>query len=212
MSRVFRGILLTLLINGAVPYVLYVWLSQYMSSFTALCIATVVPMADNLFHLARHRKLDVFGGMMLFTFLLGIGLIALGGDEKLLLIRESFITAAVGLLFLVSLLFKRPLIYHLAMRFTVQDNTGEKSKFATNWDYPYFRSVVRLMTIVWGGMLLIEAGIRVVLVYELTTAQFLAVSNLVFYGFIGVTILWTAMYRKRSTARLLEIKSKPVQS
>ncbi|WP_028549746.1 VC0807 family protein [Paenibacillus sp. UNC451MF] len=207
MSRVFRGIIITLLINGAVPYVLYVWLSEYMSSFAALSIATVVPMADNLIHLAKYKKLDVFGGMMLFTFLMGIGLILLGGDEKLLLIRESFITAAVGLLFLVSLLFRRPLIYHLAMRFTVKDNTNEKSSFAANWDYSYFRFVVRLMTAVWGGMLLAEAGVRIVLVFELTTAQFLAVSNLVFYGFIGVTILWTALYRKRSKARMLEIKS-----
>ncbi|WP_282936478.1 VC0807 family protein [Paenibacillus sp. RC67] len=207
MSRVFRGIIVTLLINGAVPYILYVWLSHYMSSFAALSIATVVPMADNLIHLARHKKLDVFGGMMLFTFLLGIGLILLGGDERLLLIRESFITAAVGLLFLISLMFKKPLIYHLAIRFTVKDNVDEKSTFATNWDYSYFRFVVRLMTAVWGGMLLVEAGIRIILVYELTTAQFLAVSNLVFYGFIGITILWTALYRRRSKARLLEIKS-----
>jgi len=207
MSRVLRGILVTLLINGAVPYVLYIWLSNTMSSFAALSIATVVPMADNLFHLAKHKKLDVFGGMMLFTFLLGIGLIALGGDEKLLLIRESFITAAVGLLFLVSLLFRKPLIYHLAMKFTVQDSTHEKSAFAANWDYSYFRFVVRLMTAVWGGMLLVEAGVRILLVYELTTAQFLAVSNLVFYGFIGITILWTALYRKHSKVRLHAIKA-----
>ncbi|MFE5319488.1 VC0807 family protein [Paenibacillus sp. NPDC056579] len=206
MSKVLRSILITLIINGAVPYLLYVWLSGNMSSFAALSIATIVPMADNLLHLARHKKLDVFGGMMLFTFLLGLGMVLLGGDEKLLLIRESFVTAAVGALFLVSLLFPRPLIYHLAMRFSSKDGS-EKSNFADNWQIPYFRYVIRLMTIVWGMMLLVEAAVRITLVYELTTEQFLAISNIVFYCFIGAAIGWTVLYRRRSKVRLMEIKS-----
>lgn len=197
MSKTVRGILLTLIINGAIPYVVYVLLSSRMSSFAALSIATIVPLLDNLIHLFRYKKLDAFAGIMLFTFVLGLLLIIMGGDEKLLLIRESFITAAVGLLFLVSFLFRRPLIYYLALRFTVPDNEEDQAAFAAKWAFPHFRNAIRAITMIWAIILLAEAIVRTVLVYKLTTAQFLAVSHFVFYGFIGIAIVWTSLIRRR---------------
>jgi len=60
-----KTVIFTLFINGIIPWVLYVWLSGYMTSFAALSVATLVPLADNLFHLIKHRKLDAFGSLML---------------------------------------------------------------------------------------------------------------------------------------------------
>ena len=137
---------------------------------------------------------------MLFTFLLTLILVTLGGTEKLLLVRESLITAAVGIIFLCSLLFSRPIIFYLALRFI------GKSDFADNWKYDYFRFVMRLMTFVWGIILLLEATVRVIMVYKLSTKQYLLLSNFVLYGFIGTAILWTIFYRKMSRRRLEEIK------
>lgn len=195
-----KYIIFTLLINGIVPWGIYVWTSDYMSSFAALSIATMVPLVDNLVHLIRHRKLDVFGSLMSLTFVLTLVLIALGGSEQVLLIRESMITGAVGLIFLGSLIFKRPLMFYLAMRFIGNPD------FEGNWQYDYFRYVMRLMTFVWGTILLIEAAVRTIMVYQLTTAQFLALSNFVLYGFIGAAIAWTVLYRRYSAKKLIEIK------
>lgn len=193
-------VIFTLLVNGIVPWVLYVWLSEHMSSLAALTIATLVPLLDNLVHLVKHRKLDAFGALMLFTFLLTIVLVLLGGSEKILLVRESLITASVGLIFLGSLFFRRPIMYYLALRFIAAPH------FAENWDYAYFRFVMKLMTFVWGVMLTLEAVVRVVMVYQLSTASYLALSNLVLYGFIGATVLWTLIYRRHSAAKLFQLK------
>ncbi|MCM3267864.1 VC0807 family protein [Paenibacillus elgii] len=193
-------VMFTLLINGLVPWGLYVWLSDYVSSIAALSIATLVPLIDNVVHLAKHRKLDAFGSLMLFTFLLTIALVLLGGDEKILLVRESLVTAAVGLAFLVSLFFNRPLMYYLALRFVANH------RFPENWRYSYFRFVMRLMTLVWGIMLTMEAAIRVYMVYHLSTERYLALSNFVLYGFIGAAVLWTVAYRRHSSAKLAQIK------
>ncbi|WP_276355363.1 VC0807 family protein [Cohnella caldifontis] len=193
-------VIFTLLVNGVVPWLLYVWLQDYMSSLAALTIATLVPLADNLVHLAKHRRLDAFGGLMLFTFVLTLLLVLLGGNEKMLLIRESLVTAAVGILFLGSLPFGKPLMFHLAVRFI------SKGDFAANWNYPYFRFVMRLMSFVWGIMLTAEAAVRVTMVYSLSTAHYLALSNFVLYGFIGAAILWTLAYRRRSSAKLAQLK------
>ncbi|KIL42006.1 hypothetical protein SD70_03910 [Gordoniibacillus kamchatkensis] len=193
-------VIFTLLINGIVPWALYVWLSDYMSSIAALSIATLVPLADNLVHLAKHRKLDAFGSLMLFTFLLTIALVLFGGSEKMLLVRESLITASVGLIFLGSLCFRRPIMYYLALRFI------GGSEFPSNWNYAYFRFVLRLMTFVWGIMLTMEAAVRVVMVFRLSTATYLALSNFVLYGFIGAALLWTIAYRRHSGAKFARIK------
>jgi hypothetical protein len=195
-----KYLIFTLLINGIVPWMLYVWLSHYMTSITALSVATMVPLADNLNHLIKHRKLDAFGSLMFFTFVLTLVLVALGGSERILLIRESMITGCVGLIFLGSLHFHRPLMFHLAKRFIGNPD------FAHNWKYEYFRYVMRLMTFVWGIILLLEAAVRITMVFQLTTTEFLALSNLVLYGFIGVAIAWTVIYRKHSAKRLIEIK------
>lgn len=193
-------VLFTLIINGLAPWGIYEWLSHSMSSVLALTIATLVPLVDNLVHLIRHKKFDVFGALMLFTFLLTLILVSMGGNEKILLVRESLITGSVGLIFLGSLSFKRPLMYYLVLRFLAIEG------FADNWKYPYFRYVLRLMTFVWGIVLVMESVVRVIMVNHLSTSQFLAISNFVLYGFIGAAILWTMVYRKKSARRLEQIK------
>ncbi|MUG71841.1 VC0807 family protein [Paenibacillus validus] len=194
-----KYVIFALLINGLAPWAIYEWLSHYMSSIAALSIATLVPLADNVVHLIKHKKLDAFGTLMLFTLVLTLVLVSLGGSEKILLVRESLITGAVGLVFLGSLLFKRPLMFYLVVRFLNKD-------ISDNWKYDYFRFVMRLMTLVWGGMLLLESVVRVILVFQLTTSQFLALSNFVLYGFVGAAIVWTVVYRKKSARRLEQIK------
>ncbi|PEL08125.1 VC0807 family protein [Bacillus sp. AFS017336] len=193
-------VIFTLVINGILPWVIYVVLSDYMSSILALSIATLIPLVDNVVHLWKHKRLDAFGGLMLFSLILTLFLVFLGGSEKVLLVRESLITASVGIIFLVSLLFKRPIMFYLGMRF-IQNN-----RFAENWNIKYFRFVMRLMTLVWGIMLLSEAVVRVIMVYDLSTERYLLFSNYVLYGFIGAAILWTVMYRRKSAKKLQEIK------
>ena len=206
-KEIIRGIVITLLINGAVPFVVYEVLRSHMSSIAALSIATVIPLIDNLFSFIKRRKMDVFAVFMLVSFLLGIIMMCIGGSERLLLIRESFVTGILGIIFLVSLLFPRPLIFYFAIRFTVGNDPDKTSAFADNWQYAYFRFVLRLMTVVWGLALLGESAVRSILVFKLSVTQFLAVSNFVMYGFVGAAIVFTVIYRKHSQKKFKEIIS-----
>jgi hypothetical protein len=206
-KEIIRGIVITLLINGALPFIVYELLRTHISSITALSIATIIPLFDNLLSLVKKKRLDVFAVFMLISFLLGILMITIGGSERLLLIRESFVTGILGIIFLASLLFPRPLIFYFALRFTVGDDPDQTSVFSDNWKYAYFRFVLRLMTIVWGLALIGEAGVRTILVFKLTVGQFLVVSNFVMYGFIGAAIIFTVVYRKHSQKRFKEIIS-----
>ncbi|MDR4947011.1 VC0807 family protein [Neobacillus cucumis] len=206
-KEIIRGIVLTLLINGAVPFIVYEALSSHMSSIAALSIATVIPLIDNLFSVLKRRRLDVFAVFMLISFLLGIVAFSVGGSEKLLLIRESLVTGILGIIFLGSLFFPRPLIFYFAIRFTLRNDSDKTSAFANNWQYSYFRFVLRLITMVWGLCLIGESIVRTILVFKLSVSQFLAVSNFVMYGFMGVAIVFTVVYRRHSQKRFKEITS-----
>jgi uncharacterized membrane protein len=200
--KVIQSVIVSILINGLVPVVVYNLLLDHLSSFVSLLLATMVPLLDNLYHIVKHRKADAFGLFMLTGFVLSLVAFLLGGSERLILMRESLVTGILGLIFIGSLFYSKPLIYHFAIRFSSNDESEQKGKFANNWEFSYFRFVIRLMTAVWGTALLAEAVIKTILVYELSISAFLAVSQIIFYSVLGVTILWTVIYRRYAKTRL----------
>ncbi|NTZ16948.1 hypothetical protein EXW96_05045 [Paenibacillus sp. JMULE4] len=84
---------------------------------------------------------------------------------------------------------------------------AEQADFAENWNLPYVRKVMRVMTAGWGITLLGEAVIKIIMVYTLSITVYLATSHIVMYGIIGLAISWTYLYRKASRKRLQEIKN-----
>jgi uncharacterized membrane protein len=200
--KVIQTIILSLVINGAFPVVVYNLLVDYYSSFVSLLIATLIPLGDNLYHIVKYRKADAFGLFMLTGFGLSLLAFVLGGNERLILLRESMVTGLLGMIFIGSLFFAKPLIYHFAIRFSASDATEKRSQFEKNWELPFFRLVLRIMTAIWGIALLGEAIVKVILVYELSISAFLAVSQVIFYAVIGAAILFTIMYRRYAKTRL----------
>ena len=200
--KVIQMIVLSLVINGAIPVVVYNLLTNNYSSFVSLLVATLIPLADNLYHVVKYKKADAFGLFMLTGFILSLLAFVLGGNERLILLRESMVTGLLGLIFIASLFFSKPLIYHFAIKFSASDASEQKGKFQKNWEIPYFRTVLRIMTAIWGIALLGEAIVKIFLVYELSISTFLAVSQLIFYSVIGAAILFTVVYRRYAKVRL----------
>lgn len=201
-SKVIQMIVISLVINGAIPVVVYNLITNYYSSFISLVVATLIPLADNLYHIVKYKKADAFGLFMLTGFILSLLAFVLGGNERLILLRESMVTGLLGLIFIASLFFSKPLIYHFAIKFSAVDVAEQKGKFQKNWEIPYFRTVLRIMTAIWGIALLGEAVVKTILVYELSISTFLAVSQLIFYSVIGAAILFTVVYRRYAKVRL----------
>lgn len=189
-------IVFTLVVNGLIPWGMYMLLSPYLGHLMALSIVTLIPLVENVFHFVKHRNLDVFGGLMLMTFILSLVMVLLGGSEKMLLLRESMITGVVGIVFLSSLLLNKPMIYHLASRFTRVTNIEQK------WQNAYFRKMMRNMTLIWGVLLVLEACTKVVMIYELSVGEVLALSSVVLYSFVGVAIGLTVVYRRRVVGKM----------
>jgi hypothetical protein len=206
-KQMFKNIWVSILINGVMPILIYNLLLSFYSSTVSLTIAIIIPLLDNLHQVFKYRKADAFGLFMVAGFVLSMLVAFLGGDEKLILMRESIVTGVLGFIFICSLFFSKPLIYYFALRFTANGDPAKKTTYEQRWEIAYFRYVIRLMTAVWGFSLLGEAVIKLILVYQLSVSAFLAVSQIIFYGVLALTIGWTVHFRKHARKRLEQIKN-----
>jgi hypothetical protein len=62
------------------------------------------------------------------------------------------------------------------------------------WQYEGFRRIFRVITAVWGVGFLLEAALRVAIVYDTSTGTALSLSKITPYIWVGVFMTWTVAY------------------
>jgi hypothetical protein len=65
------------------------------------------------------------------------------------------------------------------------------------WQYEGYRRVFRVITAVWGVAFLIEAALRVVIVYNTSAGTALAISKVTPFVFAAIMCAWTVAYGMR---------------
>ena len=116
---------LELAVNLLLPWLTYRLLAPHVSEFAAIAWSAAPPMLWSLAELARHRSLDALSLLVLGGIALSLVALLFGGSPRMLMVRENLFTIPIGLLFLVSLLMKKPLIYYAARAtFMRQDPAG----------------------------------------------------------------------------------------
>jgi hypothetical protein len=154
-----------------------------MRSLTALTASAVLPVLGVTWSFARTRRPDIIGLVSLVFICAGVVTGLLSGDTSFILIRDSFMTAAFGLVCLASLMtLPRPLIFYFGRQFSSAGEPARAAAFESMWQYPRFRTLNRRMTIVWGVSYLLEATVRVGLTFVLPIPIFLIVSPLLAFG------------------------------
>ncbi len=202
-----RGLLPSIIINGAIPLAIYLILKHYnYSDLVALSASVLFPVIGSIISIVRQHTLDLIAALALVGIAISIIAVFLGGDPKLLLIRESFLTGALGIACFVSLLFPRPLMFYFGRYFATVNNPTRIAEYNGLWQYPYFRFVNRVITVVWGVAYAGEFILRIILVYRLPPAVVLAVSPIVLGGITILTIAWTFAYARRAARRGAEMR------
>ncbi len=200
--RVLVG--LEILFNFVLPFVGYELAKPHLGEVQAIMAAAVPPIVWSLVELARNRRIDALSILVLAGIALSLAGFAFGGSPKLLLLRESLVTGLIGLIFLGSLLVRRPLVYVLARASAARRSAEERIDIETIKDDPGFRRTMAAMTLVWGSGLVAETCLRGVLVFTLPTGRFLIVSPIIGYGTYGLLILWTVLYAQAMKRRQLD--------
>jgi hypothetical protein len=141
----------------------------------------------------RHRRLDVVGALVLAGIIAGAILGLVSHSARLVLLEGSVPTAIFGLGCLGSLWTQRPLMYAMSVEFVGPD-TARGREMLSLWPYEGFRRIFRVITAVWGIGFLLEAGLRVIVVYNTSTSTALALSKITPYIWIAIFMTWTIAY------------------
>jgi intracellular septation protein A len=167
--------------------------SAGLSAVTALVLSGVFPAVGLAARAIMQRRVDAVGAVVLAGILVGavVGLIT--HNARLVLLEGSVPTAVFGLACLGSLRARRPLIFSIALEFNGPE-TAKGREFASLWRHEEFRRVFRVITAVWGVSFLVEAALRVVIVYNTSTSTALALSKVTPFIWAGIMTAWTFAY------------------
>jgi hypothetical protein len=192
---------LDLAVNFLTPWLLYRASRPHVDETHAIMISAGAPMVWGLVQFARSRKVDTFSVLSLGGIALSFAIFALGGSPKVLLVRESLIVGATGLLFIVSALIGRPLMLELIRGMFGSMPAGETGHLArareeleSYADAPWFRGLMKTMTLAFGVFGIVEMAARMALAFALPTERFLLVAPIVRYAIAGVSVAWVFFY------------------
>ncbi|RKE36619.1 hypothetical protein B0G76_2821 [Paraburkholderia sp. BL23I1N1] len=196
------GFVLELAVNFLLPWLAYRLALPHMSETGALIASAVPPIVWSLIELVRFRRVDALSVIVVAGIVLSVAAMALGGSPRMLLLRESLVSGAVGVAFLVSLPMRRPLIFYLARATVAREMEGGAARFESLWrERPALVSAMRFMTLVWGVGLTGETALRAWMALTWPIERFLVVSPFIGYAIYGGLALWTAWYRKTMRSR-----------
>ncbi|WP_237773468.1 VC0807 family protein [Streptomyces luteocolor] len=159
-----------LVLDALVPTALYYLLSKGfgMGTLAALAWSSVVPAGRTAWGLVKERQVNGLAALILTANVVGLLLSLVAGDPRLMLAKDSGITATVGIAVLLSVISGRPLMT-AALKPWV---TKGKAERVAVWERlsaerGQFVRLERRFSVLWGGALFGEALLRVVGAYTL---------------------------------------------
>ncbi|KAI9307254.1 hypothetical protein BJ944DRAFT_158403 [Cunninghamella echinulata] len=189
-------------VDIALPLVLFYVLKMYISLLAALLISGIPPLLHVIVKFIYRKKVDALGCIIVFSFVLSAILSVISGDARLALLRDSTVTAVIAAAFLITLIpittkwfTLRPLTYLIGLQFlselpplTWVDKNGEKQEqhiLEFLWDKSRdFRMQSRIQTTSWGVTLLGEFIATLIMI-----ESSLSVDNIVWISKVIVIVM-----------------------
>lgn len=145
----------------------------------------------------RDRGLEPFAAFLMVMFGFGLALSFATGDARFVLAKDSATTGIAGLVFLGSCLARRPLTYYATLRFAGADGVAALRQ---RWRVPAARHRWYVASVVWGVGLLLEAVLRIAVVYLVPLDTAVAASTALQITALALLIGWTVRSTRRSLA------------
>ncbi|MER8120518.1 VC0807 family protein [Streptomyces sp. NPDC094031] len=166
----------------------------------ALVASGLVLVPWIVYGIVRQRRVNAMALFSLSLVVIATLLSMVTGSPRVLNLRDSWITAAIGCWVLGTLFTRRPFIM-TSSRGIVIAKVGEAglAEWEARWDTePAFRHHLRVLTFVWGAVFLLDAVLRVVLVYTISVDAFPLTSTLLWLAMLGTLIGFHNWYVTRN--------------
>jgi len=196
-----KELLPSLIFGAAVPIAVYFAVRPHVSTDAeGLIVAGSVSVAWILVQFVRNRRVDLVGAFVLFGFLIGVvSSTLLGGNAYMLKVRDAFFTALFGIACIVTIYtHDRPALFYLGRYLSAGNDPSKVAAYNDLHEVPTARHVFRVLSVVWGIGLVIEASARMTLAGALHTGTYVAVSPFISAMTIGSLFAFTLIYAKRA--------------
>lgn len=156
------GVSRVLLIDVIAPLVVFYGLREMgVSQFLALLAGALIPLAGLVHGLVTEGRVSGVRLFVLGTMTLTVAMSLITGSPRVLLIRNAWGMAALGVWMLLTLFARRPFLYEAARVVFTEDR---QRVWARNWDrYPPLRRLLWTLSACWGVACLADACLRVVM-------------------------------------------------
>jgi hypothetical protein len=203
----------SLVFGAALPIGAYFVVRSHVDTDAqALIVAGGFSVGWILLQFVRLRRVDVVGAAVLLGFAVGVvSSTLLGGNAYVLKVRDGFFTALFGVACIVTLYtHDRPALFYVSRYLSAGTDPAKVSAFDRLHELPIGRHTFRVLSVVWGIGLVVEASCRLTLADVLPTGTFLALSPFITASVIGSLFAFTAVYTKRTQLQAAAVRSRPV--
>jgi hypothetical protein len=195
-----KTIAIDIVLNVALPYGAYLLLRQAgQPQNQALILSALVPAGVAVASLIQRRRINGLSLLVLAATALSVIASVLSGSAFFALIRPSFVTGSIALLFLATLAAKRPMLFYLA-RDTMCATAEAAREFEGQWEHAVFRRSMRRLTLVWAAFLGGEALLRAALAYVWPDPNLVAATQVLWIVLPILLVRWSIKAGRRWAA------------
>ncbi|KAF0732245.1 hypothetical protein Ae201684P_014645 [Aphanomyces euteiches] len=186
-------------VNVVLPLVLYSILAKRMAAVYAILLSSIPPSINTIVGIVRERRCDVFSALSVMSIGVSAVVTFVTRDARLLLAKDSFFTVGLGLSYWFSTIYADEDIMWSYYRL-LHDPDAQK-ELDLKYNRPDVRSRWHFVCRVWGSAFLLEAVIRILLIYSIPVHTMVYVNTLLFVGMMCSLGGWSKWYIARSSHR-----------
>jgi hypothetical protein len=200
-------LVLGMVVDFALPLLVYYGLrAAGVDQWWALLLSGVVPAVVVVARFIRTRTVDFLAVFVLSVVALSLGVSAMTGDARTMLIRDAWaglLGGLIGVWLLASVWVGRPALMSLFRAFVIAKVGPEGARaWAGRWETePAFRHGLRLLTFVWGCATVLNVVVTVAAAYLLPLDLAPAVLNAAWPVILAPTLLFHLYYTKKRDLR-----------
>lgn len=206
-----RALMKSVLINMIAPALLYRLSADHFAphSLAPLAISGIPPILWLAYGVIKLRAIDFLGLFAAENVVVSMAALVLAHSERDTLIGRSMQNVVLAAIFLASLAFARPLVFHMARQLSTGNDPAKREAFDAACATPGALHAYRVLTLGWTLALLIKASGSYQLAAHLPAGSFLIASPLWDLASDSALLTWSLLYGR---ARLAPAALTPVAS
>ncbi|MGM9949940.1 MAG: VC0807 family protein [Lysinibacillus sp.] len=160
-----KAIFFDLLFYVVMPLVMWNTLRESLGDYATMLLASVPGIIYTVFSFIKKKRINFLGLFMLITLVIGTVIDILSGSALQMMWNNVYYGAFIGLVFIASMLVKRPIAYYFAL------DGGEMMGYERSSVKMYLSAkrtmiVLHLITFCYGLRSIIVAGVNVYLIRQ----------------------------------------------